>query len=986
MKSKIVSAVILFALSMSAVFPAVQAGIGEPPLVATSAKGDSGVAVGGAALQNGTRADAGLAPPRPSNLETYMEILGEFAQKFPSRRAEIQTLISSPMATAADLEQKISDLSNDKARGPERADDGPSTVHLAPIYSGQSALQEQGSYTWQNDLFYDTFSYTGHLQTTKQTTAGGTYDVSANGNLKIVSKDVAGGGGGAAFAQSDELAIDHNHHITGAPTYAVETIFIPKQALNSWFRVYNDERMSIILGSNIQPGNVNLYYYANNGLTQIKSLNVGSRYQITATYQTSSYDVDVFDIAANTHTNVQNIPPATPNVLDYFTLGDPNNFADFGYGEWEYLKITGMSSARWFEDFKDGNAGDWRPWSYATGATYSVTNQVLSLSSDTTAFNYAYTPFFDYTTNSAANGYWKVSFDFRINANNNQWLILLANDQFVILVVNLQLKFFSTQMNPTEKDLNSGAPLVQGQWYYLKLVQDSGNTYDIYLDSKPDVFGTDAKFQTANALGAPSFRLGDFNENDRGSADWDNFRVISGMGPDSDGDNDQDDDDDGLSDTFENNARQVFWADDFEGYTLGDSSVWRWSLTQDWEWGYLTGGHPNNAYGGSTSYIGTRIGAASYTRGVSSYAFSPYMSLVNVGNVEPTAVFNVWWHFADNADNCEVHAWWTATNGQHWDQTLATLNEISGSWPTGAHSSEWRHVETSINAQAIGSTDFQFYVKMFADNTVGTELDGGCFLDDISLLVAGLKDNLDGDSDNLGDGEEWEWARTSPYVDDTDGDGLFDKDEMTDSFLSGSLSSNGRADPLVVDFFYEVDRQVDVNNVPYEIPAAVKSSVIDELWPWGIRGHFWNDGTIANNAQWQFLLPGQGGCGNGKGPLQLQSAYSTHQQPGKTWNVLVMEHECQGNGVAGASPNGFSDVFVLNAGLLNTLPGTCTDTSNAEWTHTIHHEHGHTLGLGHYAQVANGASTWMVSGCTPTGGAFTEYSVTEWRGIGTSGL
>lgn len=931
----------------------------------------------------------------PTNVETYREIAAALARQFPERREEVLQAANDPSATAQDLEDLISEISRDKSRGPAAPDGGGQVFSYAPRFGGTSGLQTEGSDSWANDILFDDFGWKDHIREyITATDPAGTYTISANGNLAVVSKDSTGGGTGAAHALTDDLGLDPIAHVLNEPAYTVETVFIPKSPSNRWFRVILDDRIGLILGSDIAAGDNKLNYYSNGQLTFLKDLNVGVRYRITASFGlggATTYSVTLYDYSTLQTTSWTSIPRATAvGGLDYFVFGETNIAKDFGWGEWEYFRVTGMSTARWFETFKDGNAADWRPWAQDT-ATFDVYNRMLELSSDAASFDNAYTPYFDYNTNSGANGYWTVSFDFRLDAADSHWFIVLANDQFLLFMEGLQLRYYCLQCAATE---NPVANLVQGSSYYIKLVQKTANTYDIHVDN-PLAPTQTAKFVNFQATGAAAFRLGDFSAADHGAGAWSNFRVISGMGPDSNNNNNRDDDIDGLSDSFEHSARQILWADDFEGvdYSMGaqstDSAAFRWEFSNDFAWGYASGGNPGNAYAGTYFYVGTKIGGAWYSNSMVSTVTSPRIAFTNVANdVEPVVVYNVWWHFADGVDNCEVRAKWTPAAGPPAQDIQLGHYDEWGPWTPPLGPSQWAHQEKPLPINpatgVIGATDFQVYATMMSDNNAGSQLDGGCFVDEVSILAGGLKDVGDGDGDTLGGFVEWQWAHTSPFVDDTDGDALTDFEEMKIPYLSDAvINSNGRADPLVVDFFYEVDRQRDGAGALLTISAATQTTMISDMWAKGMRLHFWFDDDILNSVDWWDT--GGTRCAGSQDPGQLETTYHDSATDGRTWQVLVMKAECNGAQTLGiaAKPG---NMLLLNAELLNSLPGACTTTSAQQWVKTFHHEHGHNLNLDHYDQTVGGASTWMVRWCQPTGGVFTEFSVAEWRGISTAGL
>jgi hypothetical protein len=207
---------------------------------------------------------------------------------------------------------------------------------------------------------------------------------------------------------------------------------------------------------------------------------------------------------------------------------------------------------------------------------------------------------------------------------------------------------------------------------------------------------------------------------------------------------------------------------------------------------------------------------------------------------------------------------------------------------------------------------------------------------------------------------------------------------MKNSYLGDAvLNSNGRADPHVVDFFFEVERQLDGSGVPIAFPAATQTTATADMWAKGWRLHFWLDDSIANNVDW--WNEGQFTVDCGQTDNEMEATYHDATTDGLTWEVFIMETECNGAQTAGQAilPG---NAITLNAGLINALPGFCTVTSAQQWVKTFHHEHGHNLNLAHYNPQAGVPSPWMVSGCQPTGGVFVEFTAAEWRATSTAWL
>jgi hypothetical protein len=980
------SVLLIAILLVSVLAPAVGANSFET-LEDTPVFGERSTAVGEATHNLSTPAGIVTTWPRAlSNVETYHQILLEFAERDPESGPVVHAALTSAGMKARDLRDAIAKLTNDPNRGSQPSGQGSETYN-APAYAGQSALGTGASYSWDHILFYDTFDNLKHMKAYEWEGDPGTYSISANGKLSIVSKDSTGHGYGEVYAVTDDLGIDHTPDVVNAAAYCIETIFVPKQDLNSWFRVYNDERISLHLGADTVDGDASLYYYkAGSGLTKIKDLTVGTRYQIQACYGRdggTTYDVAILDLGSSTASLHEDIPQATSNFVDHIVLGDPHPQDDFGWGEWEYLLVTGLSNARWFDTFNDGKAADWRSTIHSVGGSLFTGGNNLKITGTTAAHAYSYSPHFDYTTHSQASDWWKVSFDFRITTASNQWLIVATNEQFTLFMKNQELKYYCIQCGtPFDKSFVPPITLNVGQWYYFKLEQDSANTYDLYLDNPRDPKASNVQFTTNNAVGGPYIRIGDFGSNDHGQGHWDNFRVLSGIGSDNDNDNDRDDDDDGLSDAFEHAARQIIWADDFEPFSSSDTSAMRWTFTGDFGWGDPNAGTPSSAYAGTDWFIGTMIGAAAYSNGITSVATSPVVSFAFAGSVEPRLVYNVWWLFADSIDECRVRVTYTDTGGTARDVEIASFTQI-GPFPPGVAPGEWWHREDSLPITVVGATNFQAHFETIT-NAVNN-LDGGCFIDEVSIMAAGLKTDSDGDNDLVPDLEEWMWARTSPFAIDTDGDALTDREEMKNSFLANDvINSNGRADPHVVDIFFEVDRQLSAGGTPYTLSTAVQNAVASNYGQKGIRVHFWMDDSIPNSVQYDsglFVCTGQS-------VVDLEATYHDPATDGLTWEIIIMEDDC-GLLVFGEVVATPGNAFVLNQEVIAQSQGAtigCATSVDREWEVTIMHEHGHALGLEHFNPGPTGPWTWMVNSCTPPGGVYLEHSVPEWRTIHTAGL
>jgi hypothetical protein len=752
--------------------------------------------------------------------------------------------------------------------------------------------------------------------------------------------------------------------------YDVKFDFSPKDVTHSFFRVFFS--FEIDLYTSTENDQIKLYvrYYYEGQYhdVYVDTLIAGNWYTfwIQAWHQANRNRYDLIIESVNKGSFQYNsIFTAHPQQVSFGDFGQ----LDTGGGKWDWFEFVGWSKAQYFNNFNDGSAHEFRKISYkhqrapvSAHATVKVEDNSLFFD---TYWNtnppvlykgYIFTEYINYNPTET----WRISLDFKVSNNINQWFILTQNKQATIVVKGANLYWYDNQLHLIKN-------LQTDQWYFLELEKTAANKYRVLLNN--DVEATGCDFEKPLAADWWDFLgIGDF-----GDFDWvdgiyiDNLKIIVESRSHTDTDSD------GLGDDFENDGdipKVYIWSTDFEDRTDGrvlDVEELGWDfdpLLDDpnadtiWEKGEPTyddpfGLNPTPATGHAEGIhpasdgkvIGTDLDNV-YAANTDDAIITPRISMEYVVN-SARITFWHWYHTEQGEQGDGGKVMISSDGGDTWSllgslgdpyntDDVDVLDDDPGF--TGS-SGEWKYVVFDLDSNYVGTGKVIRLKFIFASDAQSEG--SGWYIDDIKIF-GNLADNVgDTDGDLVEDGEEFHKYCSSPFLKDTDGDSLSDKDEVSNSELAdydyyvGHSTYNYWSDPLTKDIWIEVDEMDNVaqgrrwNNNNDNVRTTIEGWFSEHE----IRVHFVYSEEIdgINGATWNQL----------KDIARLKSNGGEREDNHDgIYHYLIWAQTASVGSWLGISytSHWFLVVFA-NHNNLNT---------DAKRAKTTNHEIGHNLGLWHY--------------------------------------
>jgi hypothetical protein len=738
-------------------------------------------------------------------------------------------------------------------------------AHAEPIRS-QLGIHDSLWNSYYNEIFVSTFSSSYNLQLI--TDNGGMIYCPSNG-LEINTDfgiEESGSDYPLAYVETDELGIDTRPYNKNLGCFYISVDFTPlSNDYDDHFWIFKSNEVGLFLSENLNLG-VALLYEWEDGSTQFILLSPtittlikdqSYSYVVWITYDSilekriiEIWDWDVL-LYQNSYTH-HNIA----SRLTTLVIGDDTSEADNGRGRmrWSSIGLYGHSSCRFYDNFNDLNAGNWRTDVYHTDRNnqhgYWDVNCygelfIKSVGRDPNpggGWDRRYimatsikSPFIDYDPDDS----YTISLDFKVT-NADDEFVLASNNEIVVLFEAGEL------LTVWDNDWNIKDPFYDVEvntWYHMKiekiyLGENGGGLeqyYTIWINGiQIDIWDEELMFFDIGN-GVPWLEVGDFFSDDQWThgAYWDNIRLFSLSEISSTG----------FGTSFMDNDLLIF-LEDFES-TI-DLEEYGWALheapfeSDPYVVGEDTGEHwilnePGLRYSSNNVVaIGGDLGVV-YESDLDTRMNTPPIDLSHLSDA--TLSFWMSMETEEGVDGWRLEYRIPDPDGRwpkdysdpdhplwKWEPfgvgkgfyNMNPVSEFSGEAFSGTllYWTKYSLSLTEICGVGFSKVEFSFHFKS-NDNI---EFRGVC-IDDIR--IDGKNNNLfedDYDDDILTNSIEYYLFGSSIYCPDTDYDGLSDYVEVHDNELNKLTPAPYHpppANPCKRDVFVEIDSMVDSSGVSY---------------------------------------------------------------------------------------------------------------------------------------------------------------------------
>jgi hypothetical protein len=761
-------------------------------------------------------------------------------------------------------------------------------ITICSIALAEDTFSSQPSYHSSTDHIYETLYSTqfDSINDFKKTETGFLpwtgYIVCANGNMEIKSVVTE-----THYVTSRSIDYFTSDFLCDGRSYEIWFEFMVSNDLQNKFTVFNNGEINLYVTSG--GGNQRLISEKEAGVEVfIKNLNPNQWYffWISAFHQAAYNKYELIIQGVNYGAYQYTNQPAVQNVV----FGD-RVAANKGHGSWNLFQLNGWSKAQYFNNFDDGSCHEFREIVYTPGlvgrnngeAIVKVDNNALYFDTfwnpgSADEVGYINTEYINYDPEET----WRISLDFKVMDGYSDHFILVNNEQALITYASGGLYWWDSHMQYYHFVKN----IQTGTWYFLELVKYAGVQYYKIIINRNE----EASWCVYNSYNEPDWKdylfIGNPPNTGIDGIYIDNVKLIV------ESRSQQDADSDGLGDDFENKGgtdpKIVVWSTDFEDRHDGnvrDLEELGWEFypalngpgdTTKWESGEITYTDPNqlyptpakgHAYGIFTGSNGKVLGVDLDSTYPSNCNYRISTPTISTANVQSGLLITFYmWLDSEAGTNGDGGQILISVNGGDSYSVLGTYNSpyntqnvavfSNGPGFTGAMQG-WNYVHISLGGGYVGSgktIKLAFLFKSDADQNIGS----GWYIDDIKIYGNLNKNNDDTDDDGLNDFEEFHKYCSSPFISDTDGDSLTDKEEVKEQalatwefYVNYQGEYNSWSDPLTKDIWVEVDEMAyypgDPANREWAYDNyAVRDVVTDSFSEHEISIHFvYSEATIA---------------------------------------------------------------------------------------------------------------------------------------------